>query len=73
MVKLILKEALEERGFTRYYLSKVTGIKYQTVDNYYKNRVVRYDGDILSKFCTALSCQISDILVYIEDDVAADL
>ena len=46
---------------------KVTGIKYQTIDNYYKNKVTRYDKFILTKICCALECQISDILIYIKD------
>ncbi len=67
MVKLTLKEILESRGITRYQLSKMTDIKYQTIDNYYKNRVIRYDSYILSKICEALDCQIGDILIYIKD------
>ena len=39
MVKLTLDKLLDDRGITRYELEKVTGIKYQTIDNYYKNKV----------------------------------
>jgi putative transcriptional regulator len=64
MVKLTIKEYLEKQGLTRYELAKRTCIKYQIIDNYYKNRVVRYDSDILDKVCRALSCNISDIISY---------
>lgn len=64
MVKLTLDKLLESKGITRYQLSKMTEIKYQTIDNYYKNKVVRYDSYILSKICEALDCSISDILIY---------
>ena len=67
MVKLILDKYLHERKITRYQLAKMTQIKYQTLDNYYKNRVVRYDSFILSKICEVLNCQISDILIYIRE------
>ncbi|MBQ3565742.1 MAG: helix-turn-helix transcriptional regulator [Oscillospiraceae bacterium] len=67
MVKLILDEYLEKNGITRYQLSQITEIKYQTIDNYYKNRVVRYDSFILSKICEALNCRIEDIVAYIKD------
>lgn len=67
MVKLTLDKALQERGITRYQLAKMTEIKYQTIDNYYKNRVIRYDSYILSEICKALECGISDILVYTEE------
>ena len=62
MVQLKLKEFLAIRGISRYQLAKMTGIKYQTIDNYYKNIVIRYDSLILSKICEVLQCEISDIL-----------
>ena len=67
MVRLTLDVYLQKHGITRYQLAKSTQIKYQTIDNYYKNKVVRYDSYILSSVCKALNCQISDILVYIQD------
>ncbi len=68
MIKLTLDKLLSEKEITRYQLSKMTDIKYQTIDNYYKNKVVRYDGFILSKICEALDCEIKDILIYIKND-----
>ena len=64
MVKLILNEYLDKNGITRYELAKRTGIKFQIIDNYYKNKVVRYDSYILDKFCAALECNISEIIKY---------
>ena len=62
MVKLILKEYIDEKRITRYELAKRTGIKFQIIVNYYKNKVVRYDSYILDKLCAALECDISDII-----------
>ena len=62
MVKLTLDKLLDDRGITRYELEKVTGIKYQTIDNYYKNKVMRYDSDLLLKICIALDCEVGDII-----------
>jgi putative transcriptional regulator len=67
MVKLVLDKYLDSHGITRYELAKRTQIKFQTIDNYYKNRVVRYDGYILDKICAALDCGVSDIIEYTED------
>ncbi len=66
MIKLTLEQALKERGISRYKLAKKTGIQYQIVDNYYKNRVVRYDSLVLDRICTALECDIADILTYVK-------
>ena len=63
-VRLTLDNALQERGITRYELAKRTEIRYPIIDNYYKNKVTRYDSYVLARICHALDCQISDILVY---------
>ena len=64
VLKLTLKEVLDSKGITRYELSKRTGIRFHIIDNYYKNKVVRYDSYVLDKICTALECDISDVLEY---------
>ena len=64
MITLSIKEYIEKQGITRYELAKRTGIKYQIIDNYYKNKVARYDKEILDKICIALSCNISDIISF---------
>ena len=64
MIKLTLDKALEKHGISRYRLSKLTGIQFQVVDKYYKNKVVRYDSFVLDKMCSVLDCKIDEIIVY---------
>lgn len=64
MIKIILADTLKKYNITRYELSKCTGIQYQIVDNYYKNKVVRYDSYVLDRICTTLGCNIQDILSF---------
>lgn len=64
MIKLTLDKVLEKAGITRYELSKRTGIRYQIIDNYYKNNVTRYDSYVLDRICDALQCKISDIILF---------
>lgn len=66
MVRLTVDKYLDKRGITRYELSKKTGIGFQIIDNYYKNKVVRYDSDVLNRICEALGCDISNIIEYIK-------
>ena len=64
MVKIILDGTLQKHNISRYELSKRTGIQYQIIDNYYKNKVVRYDSYVLDRICTALDCKIEDIVKF---------
>ena len=67
MVRLTIDRLLKRRGITRYELAKRTEIKFQTIDRYYKNRVVRYDSYILDKICEVLDCTVGDIIEYTKD------
>ena len=68
MVRLILDKYLNKCNISRYELAKRTDIKFQTIDRYYKNRVVRYDSYILDRICAVLNCSISDIIEYQSED-----
>ena len=61
-IMLVLEEVLDAKGITRYELAKRANIQYQIVDNYYKNKVGRYDKDILLRMCLALDCEVGDIV-----------
>ena len=64
MIRITLDTLLSQHSISRYELAKRTGIQYQIIDNYYKNRVKRYDSYVLDRICDALECEIGDILVY---------
>ena len=64
MIRLTLDQALEKYQVTRYELANRTGIQYHIIDNYYKNKVKRYDSDLLDRICTALDCALSELLEY---------
>lgn len=64
MIRLTLDKALKNCGITRYELSKRTGVQYQIIDNYYKNKVKRYDSYVLERICDAIGCQISELIEY---------
>ena len=68
MIRLTIDKYLEKSGISRYELAKRTDVKFQTIDRYYKNRVIRYDSYILDRICAALECSLSDIIEYVKDD-----
>ena len=73
MVRLTIDQYLDKRGITRYELAKRTDIKFQTIDRYYKNRVVRYDSYILDRICTVLECNLCDIISSLGEDYLCDI
>lgn len=67
MIRICLDDTLKKLNISRYELSKRTNIQYQIIDNYYKNKVKRYDSYILERICVALNCEVSDIIKYIKE------
>ena len=67
MIRVCLDKTLAERNMSRYELSKRSGIQYQVIDHYYKNTVKRYDGYVLERICTALDCDIRDVLEIVKE------
>ena len=64
MIRICLQELLAERRVSRYELAKRTGIQYQIIDNYFKNKVKRYDSYVLERICIALNCEVGDIVKF---------
>lgn len=69
MIRICLDKTLKNLNISRYELSKQTGIRYQIIDNYYKNKVIRYDSFVLDRICLALKCDISDIIEYSREKI----
>ena len=67
-VRLTLDKVMNDRGISRYEAAKCTGIRYQIIDNYYKNKVIRYDSYILDKLCQYLECNISDLIEFSKEN-----
>lgn len=67
VIRICLDKALEKHNISRYELSKKTGIQYQIIDNYYKNKVKRYDSYVLERICIALDCKIDEIIEFIKE------
>lgn len=67
MIRISLDKALIKYKVSRYELAKRTGIQYQIIDNYYKNKVKRYDSFVLERICIALDCDIKDIIEFVNE------
>lgn len=67
MIRICLDKTLDKRHISRYELAKRTGIQYQIIDKYYKNKVKRYDSFVLERICVALDCDIDEIIEFVKD------
>jgi len=63
-IKFKLLEVLKKNDLTRYKLSKITGIRYDTICNYCTGNITLLNKEYLKIFCEVLNCQISDIIEY---------
>ena len=62
-IKINLKKILIKNNINRNQLSLLTGIKLDTINRYYFEKLDRVDLNILKLFCLVLHCKISDLLV----------
>lgn len=57
-----LKNLLEEKQLSMYWLSKSTNIAYPTLDNLSKNKTTSIKFDTIEKICKALNCDVNELL-----------
>ena len=62
-----LKDILDSRNITRYKLSRITNIRYDTICNYCKGNITLLNIEYLKIFCNVLDCNINDIIEYINE------
>lgn len=66
MYKLNVKNLLDAKGKTQYWLSKQTGISANNVSKIYNGETVNIRLDTINKLCEALKCTPCEL--FIKDD-----
>lgn len=59
-----LEDVIKKNGITKYRLSRITNIRYDTICNYCKGNVTLINVEYLKIFCNVLNCKIEDIIQY---------
>ena len=59
-----LEDVLKKNNITKYRLSRITNIRYDTICNYCKGNVTLINIEYLKIFCNVLNCNIDDIMEY---------
>ena len=62
MVHLHLSRLLEERHMSQAELSRITGIRPNTINNLYHGASVRITLDYLDRICEAFDCDLDQLL-----------
>lgn len=63
-IVLDIKTIMDKKDISINQIVKKTGLHHQIVKRYYEGTAVRYDKDVLSKFCFVLECNLDDIMYY---------
>lgn len=63
-IKIKLRELMEEKGLTRYQLSRLTNTRFEVINKWYNGNVERIDSDVLARLCFSLGCRVEDIIEY---------
>ena len=67
-LKIRLSELIAEKGLNRNQVSIKAAMNWKQVDRYCDNDISRLDTFVLCKLCTALNCEIQDLLLFIPAD-----
>ena len=59
-----LLDVIKRNNITRYKLSNITGIRYDTICKYCSGNVTLINKEYIKIFCDVLNCEVSDILEY---------
>ena len=62
--KSVLAQVMSEKEMSINKLSIITGVSRQSLNEYHKDRIQRYDSKIIAKVCQALKCEIGDLLKF---------
>lgn len=63
-ISLKIKKVMDSKNISVSKMSRISGMKFEVVQNYYNNNIHIYNGYILAKFCYYLDCAVSDLIVY---------
>lgn len=67
-LEIRLAELIKEKGMNRNQVAMKATMNWKQVDNYCNNDITRLDTFVLCKLCTALECEIQDLLTFIPAD-----
>lgn len=65
MIKMHLSRLLGERKMTQSTLARLAGVRPNSINVFYHEKIQRIDVDMLNSICQVLGCQPGDLLEFI--------
>lgn len=72
MVKNKVKQVLESRNKTAYWLSKESGLSHNSILKIVNDKIVSINFESINRLCLALDCKLEDILEYIPNSIIGE-
>lgn len=66
-IELHLRQYMDARGISRNALARAINTRFEVIDKWYNGHVEKIDADILARICFVLECEVSDIIVYVNE------
>lgn len=67
-IHIKLDALLKEKNMSKSKLSHRAEMQRTQINNYCNNKITRLDTDVLARICTALDCEISDLLEFLPSE-----
>lgn len=67
-IEIDLENYLKSHGISKNYVCSECRLERTQLNNYCKNKIVRFDLTILAKLCECLGCTPNDILRLVKDE-----
>lgn len=72
MIRIMLSTLLGEKRLTQSDISRKTGIRPTTINEYYHEMVDRVNLSYLDQICEVLGCDLSDLLIRVPNKALGD-
>lgn len=63
-VEILLNDVICSKGISKNVLAERANLQRTQLNSYCNNKVKRLDLDVISRLCSALECNVDDILQY---------
>lgn len=64
-IRIKLAQLIEQKGISKNKLCHKAEMQHTQLNHFCNNTITRLDTDVLARLCTALDCEIGDLLEFI--------